>query len=843
MMRTIGILTFSLACLAAMSPAQAQNTAFENILVSKRNGLTNIQIWPSCRMRYVEHSPGPAGIELRIRVTTDGDCRAQLERVRREVYLPMGRRLGKVSDVVFEDQGDGQSFITLRFDEPQQFSVRQHAVGWIEVFVDTNIPSAELPAAVPAPIAPPPPATAGLPTPAPRNDARERVGGQSASVRSAPPDSRDKYVVQLGVFSDISAAVAEIDRLGAGQLVYTTDFVLNGTCWQGLQMGFYGNENDAEQALRQVSGSFPDAWVRLVSEAEASVAARHTARPSSDADVATTAAVDVEIAAPDEELALMEQGRRALLERRYGDAVESYARVAQSPTSDHRLQAREYLAVALERSGETRRAIAEYQAYLAETGPGADADRVAGRLRGLSGALEPSAPVPVANASRAGQGEWQIYGGISQYYWRNEEQLVHDGNQLLTSSGVLALADVTALRRGERFDVFSRINGAYQFNLVEFDDDGDIGWISDAYVDVRDNSLGLSTRVGRQTRRSDGVLTRFDGFGLRYEWRPDISVSVSAGLPIDSPRFTSDGDRFFYALSSRIDDLWDRLSVNVYTHHQTVDGIDDRRAVGGEVQYRDGRLNVIGLVDYDLSFAELNTALLNATWALDNGWRVTASARTGMQPYLTTRNALAGQPVTSIDALRGSFTEGQIRTLARHRTAAANSFSTGLRLPLTERLDLSFDVTARQADATIASAGVAALPETGQQVFYNASLIGSSVLRDGDLTILTLRHNTTRTRDSTTLILDARLPLSEGLRLSPRVSLTTLADNATGVDQWIARPSLRVIYRWRALMIDLEAGGRWSSRELPATELDPFTSDGTEELLGGYLNLGYRWEF
>ncbi|MEM7502405.1 MAG: SPOR domain-containing protein [Pseudomonadota bacterium] len=820
--------------------AAAQNTAIENILVSKRNGLTNIQIWPACRMRYVEHSPGPAGIELRILVTTDGDCQAQLERVRREVYLPMGRRLGKVSDVIFEDQGDGQSFITLRFDEPQQFSVKQHAVGWIEVFVDTTVASADLPAAVPDPVVPP---AAVVTPPAASREERVRDRDLSPSVRLEPTKSNDKYVVQLGVFSDISVALAEVDRLGGAQLLYTTDFVLNGARWQGLQMGFYASEADAEQALRGISGSFPDAWVRLVSSAEASVANAHAVRSSFAKNPLSVRMAAVETVSPDQELLLMEQGRRALLERRYGDAIESYSRVAQNPTSDNRLQAREYLAVALERSGEPRRAIAEYEAYLAETSPGADADRVAGRLRGLSSALEPSEPVLVAGSAPSDRSGWQIYGGVSQYYWRNEEQLVHDGNQLLTSSGVLALADVTALRRGDRFDIFSRINGAYQLNLVEFDDDGDVGWISDAYIDVRDHRLGLSTRVGRQTRRSDGVLTRFDGVGLRYEWRPDISVSVSAGLPIDSPRFTSGGDRFFYALSSQIEDLWDRLSVNVYTQHQTADGIDDRRAVGGEVQYRDGRLNVVGLVDYDVSFAELNTALINTTWAMENGWRWSATARTGMQPFLTTRNALAGQPVTSIAALQTTFTEGQIRTLARHRTAATNSFSAGLRLPLTERLDLSLDVTTREADATVASAGVAALPATGQQVFYNASVIGSSLLRDGDLTMLTLRYNTTQTRNLATLIMDARLPFSEGLRINPRISLTTLSDNRTGVDQLIARPSLRVIYRWRALMIDLEAGGRWSSRELPATELDPFTSDGTEELLGGYLNLGYRWEF
>ena len=44
-------------------------------------------------------------------------------------------------------------------------------------------------------------------------------------------------------------------------------------------------------------------------------------------------------------------------------------------------------------------------------------------------------------------------------------------------------------------------------------------------------------------------------------------------------------------------------------------------------------------------------------------------------------------------------------------------------------------------------------------------------------------------------------------------------------------------------MFDLEAGGHWSSRDLPPGEIDPFTPDGVEVTTGLFLNLGYRWEF
>ena len=81
----------------------------------------------------------------------------------------------------------------------------------------------------------------------------------------------------------------------------------------------------------------------------------------------------------------------------------------------------------------------------------------------------------------------------------------------------------------------------------------------------------------------------------------------------------------------------------------------------------------------------------------------------------------------------------------------AASATIGLSIPLGERFDISTDVTFRQSDATEASGGVAALPATGSQMFLNATLVGTSILRENDLMLFSLRHNTTRTHTFTHL--------------------------------------------------------------------------------------------
>ena len=843
--RQLALAIGSVLLSASISALAEQNEVLDNILVSKVNGITTLQIWPGCELKYVDHTPSEAGMELRIRVEAGSDCDEILTDFQTEVYLPLGRRMGKVNDITFDALNKRDTFITLHFTEPQKFQVKQHTVGWIEVFVDTTVASASLPPNVPPPLVKPAPAA-----PKPRVFAASEAPPRTAPTRrqtptrqNVPTSSQGDFVVQLGVFESPELATQQLLRSDTEHFAYTTSFEINGKTWHGLQVGFFNSEADAERVLQNLQRLFPDSWVRYVQPDEASTAKASGGLRAASTDQVPAVRIDGNAAATDGELrSLMASARQALIERRYADAVRDYTRVLQVPNHPYRPQAREYLGVAHERNRQIANAIAEYQAFIAEFPNDDNLRQVQGRLTALETAIAFNDAEP-QRGTAGRSGEWELFGGVSQYYWRNQEQLVHDGNHVVSASGLLALGDVTASRRGERFDVLARFNGAYQFNLVEFDDAGDIGWVSDAYIDVVDTRWDLQGRFGRQTQRGDGVLGRFDGASLKYQWKPDISFGVSAGFPIDSPRFISESHRVFYAASATVENLWDKIDVSAFTHQQTVDGIQDRQAVGGEVEYQNGPLSVVGLVDYDLSYAVLNTALVNGTWYLDNDWTINARFDFGALPYLTTRNALMGQSVASVDELLDTYTEGQVRTLARDRTAQAFNASFGITVPLSERFRVSFDVASRQADETVASGGVAAIPETGSQFFVNATLVGTNLLRENDLNIITLRHDSTRTRDTSTVVLDTRLPFGRGLRINPRVGVSQISMNEQDSDQFVVRPAIRLLYRWRDLLLDLEFGGTWSNRELPPAEWDPFTPDGTEELTGGYVNLGYRWEF
>lgn len=844
--------TVMLLLLAAWPSAgdAATNLAIDNILLSKTSGVSTVQIWPACRMRYVDHTPFDAGLEVRIRVALGADCDAYVGEFANERYAPASLHLANVTDVVFERFNPRDVFITVRFDEAQKFEVRQTSLGWIEVFVDTRIDPSTLPQ-VKAPDvlqSERPAAVSSLPLP---RSQRPTTSPAPRSPRRTPPPAAPasrtgNFVAQLGVFDDPDLAIRSLQGASIPYLAYSTSLEVNGRRWHGLQLGFFENEADAQALVDSLAARFPDAWVRYVDPDEARLALASGDIRDSGERVAAVA-IRPENSLQAEEMAqLMSDGRIALIERHYGDAIRIYSRLLQADNHPHRAEAREMLGIAFERSGRPENAIAEYQAFAVEFPNAIGADRVASRLISLETALSP----PIAANARApakttaATDSWQIHGGISQYYWRNQEQRVHDGNYLVSSSGVLALGDVGASRRGERFDVMARINGAYQFNLVNYDDTGDIGWVSDAYIDVRDNKLGLDGRIGRQTRRQDGVLGRFDGIGLQYRFLPDLSVSVSAGVPVDSPRYIGDSDRRFYAGSATLEGLWrDQLSASIFTHQQSVDGIYDRQAVGGELHLTGSEMSIVTLIDFDLSYNVLNSALINAIWYLDNGWSLSGRLDVGAEPYLTTRNALSGQTAATVEQLLSNYTEGQVRRLARDRTTQSTVISVGVSAPFGERFDLSLDASLRQADATVASGSVAARPDTGNELFFNGTLAATGILRDNDLLLASLRHDSLRTRDTWRFLVDTRIPLFRSLRINPRVVLTHHALHDSDTTQTVFEPAIRVLYRRGNILLDLEAGGRWSDRELPATEFDPFTPDGTEELLGGFVNLGYRWEF
>ncbi len=343
-------------------------------------------------------------------------------------------------------------------------------------------------------------------------------------------------------------------------------------------------------------------------------------------------------------------------------------------------------------------------------------------------------------------------------------------------------------------------------------------------------------RIGRQSRSTGGVLGRFDGLLLGVPLGKKFSVSAVGGFPVESSTDAFEGtDRYFYGLTLETEGFAKGWDANAFVIEQQVDGITDRRAVGGELRYFDAARSFFSLVDYDIHYNELNIGQLLGNWTFSDKTTVNVVADYRRSPILTSRNALVGQAVSSIDELQNSLAASEIQDLARDRTATSKLATLGVSHPITEKLQVSGDVTAFNLSGTSASGGVAATDGTGTDFVYNLQLVGSNLVKPGDITIAGLRYSDAGNRDIYSLNLNTRYPVTSEFRVNPRFRMDYSNNRDDGTDQITYRPSLRLDYRIkRRLRLEAEIGGEYSDREIV---------DGSEESNSYFINLGYRADF
>ncbi len=656
--------------------AQIDGLAIDNILVSKQDDEAIIRILPRCQMRYLVHSPPKGGASLRIRVTLGRDCANAFDETISERYSPPGSATADLVSVAFDATSRWNGNITLDFARPREFTVAAGANGWIEVRLDASREANEFSSAEPLPL---PPAAPPPVTPADRIDARRSEGeaaNRGPSQRRTWEARPETFAVQVGIFEDPRAALGALASQYPELPVSTRAMAVAGRDWSEVLIGPFATAQAAENALAQLDGQFPDSWVRVVQAFDA----ERFDRNNSDLfdDVTATPVVAGETLSEAELAGRMQLARKALLSGDYATAISNYRDVLAVADHPYRATAREYLGVAFERNQQTDAALAEYRSWLNEYTDSADSARVAARLDGLRTAIdEPrGGTFELDGQARNVSTTWS--GGLSQIYRRDVAQFVDDGDGRLTAAALYNYADLNVVRRGERFDAIGRFSGSY---IYDTNSDArlnrDTGWVSDAFLKLTDNSLGLDATVGRQRANGTGVLSRFDGLRLDYRWRDNISVGGVAGVPIDTARFAGNRNRLLYGANVLFSDVLASTDAQVYAIRQTTDGISDREAIGAELFYTGERINVTGLLDYDLSFAVLNSALVNVNWQATADLVVNALVETGRNPAITTRNSLAGRDERTVDDLLDTFREGQVRQLALDRTPEATQFNLG----------------------------------------------------------------------------------------------------------------------------------------------------------------------
>ena len=548
---------------------------------------------------------------------------------------------------------------------------------------------------------------------------------------------------------------------------------------------------------------------------------------------------------------LLADARTAMQDRDYDGAIRIYTKILESPESAARPQAQEFLGLARERKGQLAQAKKEYEEYLHRYPEGADADAVQQRLAALvtlDGATRPTKGA--LDASR-----WQIDGALAQEYRHDKNDVLSNG---VTANGVgqTALdseADLQIRHRGDRYDFKSRVFVGYVRDMLSgAGGSPNIIRLPQAFVEIDDHRSNWVARLGRQSQTNGGVYGSYDGAYASWQPRTGFRVSAAAGATLQSYDASVQHDRTFANLAVEWLGVIPGLDLTGFAFEQKAGGYLDARQLGVESRYyRDGK-SLIGQIDYDVYFKELNSATLLGSFSLPNRWVITGVLDHRHSPFLGVFNALIGQPTTSIGSLIDTNGLQGAKQLAVDRTAIADMGTIGVQHPLTEQLQWGADLSFSRVGGTVASGGVPATPASGNAIAVSTQLLGGSWLVDGDVDTVGVGYTTRQGTRSISVFSTARYPITDSIRIGPRlqVSHTSGNDPRTGTSSgWSASPSLLLDWRFRRGVVQFESGYEQAALNAslsPGVPLDPNLPSAnllTQKTKRFWFGLGYTVSF
>jgi hypothetical protein len=105
------------------------------------------------------------------------------------------------------------------------------------------------------------------------------------------------------------------------------------------------------------------------------------------------------------------------------------------------------------------------------------------------------------------------------------------------------------------------------------------------------------------------------------------------------------------------------------------------------------------------------------------------------------------------------------------------------------------DITFAHVDATVASGGVPATPDTGTDYYFSTQLVGNNLWMKYDTGVLGVRYYDTELSDTISFIANTMFPITRHWRINPRLQFD-IRDSNNGDSQQKLRALFRTDYRY-----------------------------------------------
>jgi tetratricopeptide (TPR) repeat protein len=803
-----------IAALAAGAAARAQipgsggGRFVDLVEVEDHDDQADIVVRFNCSLRYITHVPAAEGRELRVQLLPQGDCGltpgAQILG-----ELPPLSGGGRMFDAVRVDADvPGQLTLAFSFHKSEHYVIAQGA--------DLR----------------------GL-----RLRLIDRARGRGKIMLNEPSGPVSSYAVNLeSQPKDFTPEALQAARDRLKVAVFVSQAVVDEETWYRLRAGPFDKRTDAEQLLLRALADYPRAWLAIGDDAATQQGSGETLpaveRIGADPPIEPAALAK-----------LIAGARVAMGARDYPKAIGLLTKLQRQPEFAQRAAMQELLGLARERSGQLAHAKAEYEEYLRRYPAGEAAERITRRLQVLR-AASTQARTGTGGGAQAARG-WTVNGGFGQTYRYDGTSVTNSasptvpvGSQTQSSNGLYNDVDLLARDRGARFDLLARASVGYAKNFggsSATSASSSNKRISVASFEIADPVTRLFARIGRQSQNLDGALGTFDGLFATWQMIPTLGLAVTTGFPVEQTSVGVRTDRRFWALALPYTPVGRHWDTTVFFTQQQYDGFTDRRAVGLQARLLLPKSSVTALLDYDVFYKSLNTAALLGTMQLPDRWNLSFDAERRNAPVLTTRNALIGEPFTSLTqlllfdeqivGLTRAQADQQIYGNARASTPISENFSLTATRPLGLRFQFAATVSAQKLGAT---AGVTPQPGTKLDLSYQAQVYGSNLWREGDFNVLSASYFNTETAKTAALGLTTRWPVASAWRLGPRLTIQRLQIISDGSHELDFVPSALLDYSRGQRLLQFEAGGQLGKRD---SRLQ------TQNTKRYYVSLSYRIGF
>ena len=535
----------------------------------------------------------------------------------------------------------------------------------------------------------------------------------------------------------------------------------------------------------------------------------------------------------------MDAARQGIDARKGVVAAERLNQVLSLPQNSQTEAAQALMGEARELSGELNKAKLEYELYLKQYPQGKYVAQVQQHLATLGKEVAKSTAAG-APAGVSRPANWFSFGSISQYYYTGHSQIETitppPPGQLVFNRDTLSLTDQKAListvdLQGRRTDSVSDLRivlrDADTRNYLE--GQSSYNRLTQAYLEQTHKELGYFFRAGRQIGQGGGVFGYFDGATVGYHLNPTWRVNVVGGIPVE---WHSPFERRVYGTSVDYSPPPGRLGFSGYFVEQTLEGFNDRRAVGAEVRYFDQHATLYGTADYDLNFRKLNIFLVQTNWRTESGTNYFANVDYRASPPLTLLTALPGQ--ISLDPTQPTLDFRQLlfdsvanlgveplRIEAAKLTSESTLFALGFMHPVTERWQLGADYRFASVSGTEASGILPAAPGTGANHVISGQALGNKFLMENDTLVANGSFIIAPTYNGLATTLTYVIPFDRW-RWDGTIVYYVQRDDQSQHQTRFA-PSLRAAYRvGKRLYLELQGGTEQFDERGPLREMHTF---------------------